>query len=68
MNTVWKRWLMKENREDRDRILLLTVQKLIDLDIIRFRKDGDFVLYGNKIPEDKYMDECLYWTKNKGIL
>lgn len=49
---IWIEWFDKQRPEDQRTIALAAIQRLVEIDEVRFR-DGD--------PEEPQIAECLYW-------
>jgi len=61
MEEIWRKWLRQQTQDDKNKILFAAIERLIEMDEVRFRID-DFVREdGTPIPEDEAIDECLYW-------
>lgn len=62
MRELWKVYIDNLPYNDKVRLAYIAVERLIELEEVKFRVDDIVDLDGNEIPEDESMDEFLYWT------
>ena len=64
MRKLWEQYIDNLSIRDKIRLAYIGIERLIELDEVRFRVDDIIDLDGNLIPEDESMDEFLYWKVN----
>ena len=62
MKELWLAWFDNQTSTDRRTMAIAAIEHLLAMGDVRFRVDDILDKFGNPLPEEYIVEECLYWN------